>query len=356
MKKGLLLINLGTPSAAEPKAVGRYLREFLMDPLVIDVPALIRWFFVNVIIVPRRRYKSAHAYRQIWRPEGSPLLLHSLALLKALSREMGSGWLVKLGMRYGEPSIRQVLFEFQQGGIRELYILPLYPQFADSSTTTGLLKVQEELRGLQWNPETIKCLPHFFWFSGFIRATTKIMKLEKDNFRPDHLLFSYHGLPERHLTKRQDLKRVCNFDEKCCANLRQDNWLCYRAQCFETTRLLLKELGHPTEQSSIAFQSRLGRAKWIDPSLEVELKRLAEKGVKRLLVTCPSFVSDCLETLEEIGIRTRELFRSLGGEELKLVPCLNSDPIWVESFRELMETDNWLEFPRALELLQSLPS
>ena len=339
MKKGVLFINLGTTAAPEPGPTGTYLREFLNDPYVIDIPNPMRWILVNWIIVPRRKAKSAAAYRAIWSKEGSPLLVHSRQFVEGMKRLVSDQWKMELGMRYGSPSIRQGLESLRDKGVEELYLLPLYPQFADSSTTTALVKAVDELKRIGWNPARTQYLGHFFWHPAFIRSLAQRVRASMNLFSTDHLLLSYHGLPERHLEKRSDLS--CGFDSQCCAAWSPRNRLCYRAQCFATSRALLEELNWPAKQASTVFQSRLGKAKWIGPDLESELARLVEQGVKRVLVACPSFVTDCLETLEEIGIRARATFRQMGGEDLHLVDGLNSQPYWIGAAATLLESDQW---------------
>lgn len=348
-----MLLNLGTTEAPEPKETGVYLREFLMDPLVLDIPSFWRWFLVNIIIVPRRKIASARAYKKIWLREGSPLLFYSQQLVGSLTQHLQGKFLVILGMRYGKPSIRQALEELKNAGVESMYILPLYPQFADSSTRTALLKVRDELSSLNWSPQIAKCLPHFFWFSGYSKAFAESIDDLNKEFCADHILFSYHGLPQRHLSQRRDLRNVCRFDGQCCGEWSSRNALCYRAQCFDTTRRIVQLLDIDPNRSSTAFQSRLGRAKWILPSIEDELSRLARAGVKRLLVSCPSFVTDCLETLEEVGVRMKDLFMELGGEDLLLVPSLNSQEVWVKTLPEVLESNLWKDFPEILDDLKA---
>jgi ferrochelatase len=350
--KGLLLMNLGSTAAPTPTATGSYLKEFLMDPLVIDIPWLWRWILVHIIIVPRRKHKSAHAYQQVWLPEGSPLVVNSMKYKEKVRQSLEGQWTVQMAMRYGMPSIADALQIFREKKIEELFILPLYPQFADSSTRTALLKVQEELDRLNWKPAVIKSLSYFYDNPGFIRASVRLLEHAYNNYSPDHLLFSFHGLPERHLTLRRDLSAHCLKQENCCAKIGEQNKLCYRAQCFASTRYFIDSWSGPPPPYSVAFQSRLGRAQWIQPSIEEELERLAQSGVRRLLVACPSFVSDGLETLEEIQIRMKEYFLEHGGQDLRLVPSLNDSPDWVAALSEILSSEAWEEFPRCLDRLK----
>ena len=339
MKKGVLFINLGTTSAPDPKPTGAYLREFLSDPYVIDLPNPIRWMLVNWLIVPRRQSKSAKAYKSIWTQEGSPLLVHSQKFLAQVQRLISSEWEVELGMRYGKPSINQSLEVLRQKGVEDLFLLPLYPQFADSSTTTALLKVVKELKEMEWTLRSVQYLGYFFWHPAFTRSLAQRVRAAMNMFSADHLLLSYHSLPERHLQKRSNLN--CQFDQQCCLTWSEGNKLCYRAQCFATSRLLLEELNWPAKKASTVFQSLFGRSRWIGPNLESELSRLVASGVKKVLVSCPCFVVDCLETLEEVGIRARQSFREMGGEELYLVEGLNSHSDWAKAAALLVECDGW---------------
>lgn len=354
MNKGLLLINLGTTEAPTPRETGKYLSEFLMDPLVIDIPYLWRWILVHLLIVPRRRHSSSKAYQKIWMESGSPLLVLSQQLREALQLQLVDEFQVSLGMRYGKPDLKQSLHELRNSGVEELFVLPLYPHFADSSTTTALVRVNEILRQMNWFPRKVLALDHFFWFSGYQEAMVELIATDIAHFHPDHLLFSYHGLPQRHLYQRKDLQMVCRFSEECCSEWTDRNQLCYRAQCFATSRLVDQGLRRRAINisTSTAFQSRLGRTPWILPSIEEEMARLAENGVKRLLVTCPSFVIDCLETLEEVQMRMRSLFLSLGGEDLGLVSSLNSHPSWVKGLAQLATSDKWLALSDLLEMIR----
>lgn len=340
-RRGVLFVNLGTTAAPTPEATGRYLREFLNDPWVIDLPNPWRWLLVNWLIVPRRRHHSAENYRSIWLKEGSPLLVHSRRWRSEVQRCLDNQWVVSLGMRYGEPSIREALLELRAQGAEELYVLPLYPQFADSSTTTALEKVRTSLSEIAWRPRTVKSLPFFFDQPAFIESEAWLIQQALENFAADHLVLSYHGLPESHLRRRGEVASACRFDDSCCAQWGKSNRLCYRAQCLATTRLIVAALQAPALPASTAFQSRLGRSRWIGPSLVDEIDRLARAGRRRLLVACPSFVVDCLETLEEVGARAREHFLSQGGEDLRLVPSLNSSAAWVRSVPSLLNSDQW---------------
>ena len=327
---GVLLVNLGTPDAPEPGAVRRYLREFLSDPRVIDIPAPLRWLLLNAAILPFRPRRSAAAYRKIWGPDGSPLLRNSGALREALEKSLGPEYRVALGMRYGNPSLASALEELAQHGCERITVVPLFPQYASSSTGSALERIYA-LAGSAWNAPALQVVPAFFDAPGFIDSLAEVVAPEIRSFEPDHLLLSYHGLPERQIEKSDPSGSYCLRSDDCCEQVNAQNRWCYRAQCFETSRQLTRALDWPAERASTAFQSRLGRTPWIRPFTDARLPELAASGVRRLAVVCPSFTADCLETLEEIGIRAAEQWSELGGTALRLIPCLNANPRWVEA-------------------------
>ena len=330
MQTGVLLINLGSPEAPTAAAVRPYLREFLGDPRVLDIPAPLRWLLLNAVILPTRPAKSAEAYAAVWTEEGSPLLVHSRALAANVADALGPEYRVALGMRYGNPSIASALDELLREPVRELVVVPLYPQYASSSTGTALEVVHREL-ARRWNVPSVRTVPAFFDHPGYLDAVASEAAPLLRDFAPDHVLFSYHGLPERHIRKSECAPGHCfAANDACCAALDARNAFCYRAQSFATTRSLIARLGLDAARTSTAFQSRLGRTPWIKPYTDEALVSLAQSGVKRLAVFSPSFVADCLETLEEIAIRGDESFREAGGEALVLVPALNAAPSWVD--------------------------
>ena len=334
MKTGILLINLGTPDAPRTPEVRRYLREFLSDPRVLDMPALGRFLLVNGIIVPFRSPKSAAAYREVWTEQGSPLLQYGLELRDGL-RAQHPDTPIELAMRYGSPSLASGLDALRAAGCDRLLCAPLYPQYASSSTGSSLEAVYR-LAAERWNTPYIEALPAFYDEPAFLDAFAAIGKPVIDELGADHVLFSYHGLPERHCTKSDESGSHCLASETCCERIVDANRNCYRAQCFATTAGLRERLGLDESNSTIAFQSRLGRTPWIRPYTDEMVVQLAERGVKRLAVYCPAFVADCLETLEEIGMRAREEFQGAGGEELVLVPSLNASPGWVAGLSQLL--------------------
>lgn len=327
---GLLLCNLGTPDAPTPRAVRRYLRQFLGDPRVLDLNPIGRWALLNLIILPFRPRKSAEAYRKIWSEQGSPLLVHGQALLAAVRRQLGAGWVVELGMRYQRPALAAAMQELARAGADRVIVLPLYPQYAASTTGSTVAEVLRLAR-LPWCPPSLDVVDPFYDDPGFIAALAGQGRPLLQSEAPDHVLFSFHGLPERHLRKTDAGVGHCLASTDCCAAVAAANRRCYRAQCFATARALASELSLAQGSFSVTFQSRLGRTRWIEPYTDRTLAELGRRGCKRVVVFCPSFVADCLETLEEIGIRGRQQFASGGGERLTLVPCLNASPAWVDT-------------------------
>ncbi len=330
---GVLLANLGSPEAPTAEALKPYLTEFLMDPDVIDIPSWARWVLVNWIIVPRRSAESAALYRKIWTDEGSPLLVHSRRFARGLAAKLGDRVRVALGMRYGRPSIEDALDELKLSELDRLIVFPLYPQFAQSSTLTVEKKVRGVLVGYRHSPDPEWIAP-FYSDARYIEAMRSVAAERLAAFRPDHHLFSFHGVPERHV-KRQHT--ICLASENCCSRITEANGNCYRAQCFHTARSLAVALGIPAERYSIGFQSRLGRTPWIQPYTDHLIADLPLHGVDRLAVFCPSFVADCLETLDEIENREKERFIQAGGKDLLLVPSLNDDPGWIAAAAGFVE-------------------
>ncbi len=330
-RTGVLLVNLGTPDSTRVGDVRRYLREFLSDPLVIDLPAPARWLLLNLIILPFRPRRSAEAYRQIWLPEGSPLLFHGLALRDALAETLGDAYVVELGMRYGKPSIASALARLRGADVARILALPLFPQYSTAATGSAVARIELELDHAPDTPP-LDLLPPFYAEPGFIDAWAAVARPELEAFGPDFVLLSYHGLPERQVkaTDRSNGAH-CLARADCCDALVDANRDCYRAHCFATSRALAEALKLPADGVDTAFQSRLGRTPWIQPYTDFRLPELARAGHRRLAVLCPAFVADCLETLEEIGIRAREQWTELGGEDLLLVPSLNASPAWVET-------------------------
>lgn len=330
-KKGVLLINLGTPDHCNTKSVRRYLKEFLLDPRVIDIPAIFRWILVNLVILPFRSSKSAAAYQKIWLHSGSPLLVHGVELQQSVSHELGSDYHVELGMRYGNPSIESALDKLKD--CDNIFIIPLFPQYSSAANGSAIEKSLNIL-AKKWNIPALTIVRDFYKDHGFISAYADIIKKTIGEKKIDLVLFSYHGLPERHITKSECLASCDRLAP--CPKMNDDNIYCYRAQCYETTSLITDELNLSPEQYRVSFQSRLGRTPWIKPYTDLILPELIAQGIKNIAIVCPSFVADCLETLEEINIRAREQWKMLGGEEFTFIPCLNDHPVWVKSLAKMI--------------------
>jgi ferrochelatase len=330
---GVLLINLGTPDAPTPEAVGPYLREFLMDGFVIDVPKPLRWFLVNVMIVPRRRVQSARAYQKVQLPGGSPLRVYTRELAEQLAARLATdddGYAIEYAMRYGSPSIAASLAKLHSQDLARIIVLPLYPQYAESSFETAVVETKRVARQLGC-ADRLSFFPPFYQRPEFIAACARRVAEDNEEQSPEHIVFSFHSLPERHLKRLDATGEHCLVKSICCDQISAVNHNCYRAQCMFTARAIAAQLGLKEEAYSVSFQSRLGRAKWLGPTTEDVLRDLAGRGVKRIAVSCPSFVADCLETVEEMGIRGRQTFIDAGGEELRLIPSLNADPFWVDA-------------------------
>jgi ferrochelatase len=336
---GVLLINLGTPDAPRTREVRTYLREFLNDPYVIDIHPVSRWLLLNLIVLPLRPRKSARAYALIWTAEGSPLLVHTRALAAAVQERAGADVPVEFAMRYGKPTIAEGLRRLHERGARKIVALPLYPQYALSSTRSCIEKTREDAAALAQPPE-VHYVEDFYDHPGFIAAQAAIAEPLLGEFRPDHVLFSFHGLPERQIKTLDTSGEHCLVRDDCCARVDRKNRACYRAQSFATARALAAALGIPEDRQSVAFQSRLGRTPWIRPYTDLVLGELPGRGVKRVAVLTPSFTADCLETLEEIGIRGREQFEAAGGEALLAVPCVNAHPTFVDAVLDLVRTES----------------
>ena len=324
--RGVLLVNVGTPDDPSVPAVRRYLGEFLNDPRVIDLPTVWRWLLLNLIILPFRPSKSAHAYRQIWTPEGSPLLINSKHQVEALRSAM-PGVEVELAMSYGKPSMPDALAALRARGVTHITLVPMYPQYA-SATTGGAVEAWHKLLGQQIEPPASSVFPAFHALPGFISALGENVRKAVADSNADHVLFSFHGLPIRQLAP------VCKdaSEGRACGALGPEHRHCYRAQCLATAEALKAAAGLTT--TSVAFQSRLKGATWLSPFTDEVVVELAKKGVKRLVVACPAFVADCLETLEEIGLRAAESFKEAGGESFTLVPAVNASPQFISGLAE----------------------
>ena len=332
---GLLLVNLGTPDAPDRVAVARYLREFLLDPRVLDVPSLVRQFLVRVLIVPRRAPESAAAYRSIWQPAGSPLLTHGQALVERL-RDRLPDVPVELAMRYQNPSIASGLQRLRDQGIDRVVVFPLFPQNSSAAWSSAVEKVFVEASRL-WDIPALHVVPPFYDHPAFIRAFASVARPVIDSLQPDKTILSFHGLPERHVIKSDATGGAhCLRVPGCCDAICDANRNCYRAQCFATARGIAAALDLADGTWEVTFQSRLGRDPWIQPYTDVRLEELPKEGVRRVAILSPAFVADCLETLEELAMRADEDFRKHGGEALQLVPSLNSEDVWVDGVLEIL--------------------
>ena len=329
-KTGVLLVNLGTPDAPDVASVRRYLREFLGDPQVMDVHPVARWLLLNLVILPFRPRRSAAAYQEIWTDAGSPLLVEGRKLEVAVSRALGGEYHVELAMRYGSPSIATGLARFREAGVSSLIVLPLFPQYADGTTGSVLARISEVLADSP-NHFDITSIPAFYDNPGWIDSFASAARGQLEETPVDHVLFSFHGLPESQIQKRDATGSRCLVDPICCDAMDEQNRDCYRAQCYANARALAAALELAPGSWSVSFQSRLLRTPWIRPYTDHVLPDLANRGVKRLAIACPSFVADNLETLEEIGLRAARQWHELEGEELRTLPCPNDHPTWVET-------------------------
>lgn len=325
--KGALLVNLGSPESTDPKDVKKYLGEFLMDERVIDVPYWFRSFLVKGIILNTRPKKSAAAYKKIWWKEGSPLIVLSERLQKRVQQKTELP--VALAMRYGTMTIKKGLQELHDKGVTEVMLIPLYPQFAMATTET-IVVLAEELRKEFFPEMKITDVPAFYNRPEYIKALSNSIKDYLADKDYDHLLFSYHGVPERHIRKSDITKNHCKIDGSCCNTPSKAHEFCYRHQCFQTTKNVISELGLDKNTVSTSFQSRLGVDPWLQPYTDRTIVSKAEKdGVKKLAIVTPAFISDCLETLEEIAMEGKHEFLEAGGEEFYTVPCINENDEWV---------------------------
>jgi protoporphyrin/coproporphyrin ferrochelatase len=332
MNRGVLLVNLGSPDSTSVRDVRRYLNEFLMDARVVDSPWPLRRFIVGLILLTRPR-QSAEAYHKIWTAEGSPLIVTSRHLQVKLQERVTLP--VALAMRYQNPSITNAILGLAEQRVDEVLLIPLFPHYAMSSYETAVERVKEVAATLAPHM-LIKVQPPYGDSPDYIAALTA----SASNYLEagyDHLLFSFHGVPERHLRKTDPTRRHCLAVPNCCEGANPAHVTCYRAQCLRTVTAFVRQAGVPAGKFSVSFQSRLGSQQWLKPYTDVELAALPKRGIRNLVVLCPAFVSDCLETLEEIGIRGRETFLSAGGKEFTRIPCLNEHPGWIAALEKMIE-------------------
>lgn len=334
MKTGVLLINLGTPDSPNTSDVRKYLTQFLNDPRVIDINPVGRFILVNGIIVPFRSSKSAKLYQQIWTKEGSPLLINCNKMKTLLQKELGENFVVELGMRYQNPSLESALNKLKEAQVEKIIMIPLYPQYASSSTGSSVAEAIRLIQKWEVTP-SIEVISKFYDNPDFIDACVDVAS-KYDIAKYDYVIFSYHGLPERHIMKGSAHygADTCTLGS-CCDAITQNNKYCYRANCFETTRQLVKRLNIPEEKYETTFQSRLND-KWIKPYSDKVVADKAKDGKKNILVFSPAFVADCLETIYEIGTEYNEIFKEHGGEKITLVESLNNSPKWIEALKKMV--------------------
>lgn len=331
-KKGILLVNLGSPKSTKVEDVKEYLDEFLMDERVIDYRWLFRNLLVRGIILRNRPAKSAEAYKTVWTDQGSPLIVITEQIQAKLQKLVDVP--VEIGMRYAEPSIETGIRKLTEQGVTDIVLFPLYPQYAMSTTETVVEKA-EEVRKAKFPIVKINYIEPFYNRNIYLDCLAEHIQ---ENLPSDYdaIQFSYHGVPERHLYKT-DPTKTCKIGDCCFQDNNPSHKFCYRHQCFKTTEEVIKRLNIPKEKTAVTFQSRLGNDKWIEPYTDETLETLPKKGIKKLAICCPAFVSDCLETLEEISVEGKEEFLHAGGEEFHYLPCLNDDDRWIQVVKTLCE-------------------
>lgn len=331
-KIGILLVNLGTPNSAKPRDVFNYLNEFLTDERVIDLPWLKRQLLVRGIIVPTRFRQSAQQYQHIWTKEGSPLLIHCKTIKNKLQKSLGKDYHISLAMRYQSPSILNGLNELKDANVEEILIFPLFPQYASATTGSVHQSVMETLSTWHVIPK-ITFINSFYDHPAFINAFCEVAK-KHDLTNYDHILFSFHGLPEKHI-KNADNHQFC-LKENCCKKICPKNRFCYKAQCYSTAEAIAKQLGLPPSKYTVCFQSRLGKDPWIEPYTNEMIHQCSQNNIKKILVFSPAFICDCLETIYEIASEYKKEFLSQGGESLELVEGLNDHPKWIEALQNII--------------------
>ncbi len=333
-KTGVLIVNLGTPDSPSVPDVRKYLREFLMDERVIDIPYIKRWLLINLIITNFRSPKSAKEYQKLWNERGSSLKYHGYDVKDLLQNALGDDYVVELGMRYQNPSLESSLNELRKHNVGRIIVIPMFPQYASASTGSVSQKVNEIVSKWQVIP-SISHVNQFMDHPKFIEAVRARGQALMDKEEYDHIIFSYHGLPERQITKGS-VENTCQFGT-CCDTFTDKNRYCYRAQCFYTSRLLAAALGLSDDQHTTTFQSRLGKTPWIKPYTDEVLQELPAKGIKKVMAFSPAFVADCLETTIEVGQQFKEEFLEAGGETWDLVPSLNDSEIWIDCLKQLIK-------------------
>ncbi len=327
-------MNLGTPDSPSVPDVRRYLKEFLSDPLVLDGPAWRRKLILHLFILPRRPRRSAAAYGRIWTSAGSPLLVHTHSLLQKVRKRLPADTVAAAGMRYGSPSIRNALQTLLEQDLDRLILFPLYPQTSTATTGSCLTQARKVLGGMGASP-TLQIVPPFFSNPAWLSPQADLAIKQFRDTDPDHVIFSFHGLPEHQVKAADPTGHTCLARKDCCATLTATNAECYRAQCFATARELAAILNLKESRFTVSFQSRLGKVPWIGPYTDAELKRLAGEGHRNAMILSPSFVADCLETLDELGNEAAATWMAAGGHRLDLVPCVNDEDAWADGIIRL---------------------
>lgn len=334
-KKGVLLVNLGTPDSPSTSNVRKYLKQFLMDGRVIDVNPVLRNILVKGVIVPFRGPKSAKLYKEIWNDEtGSPLMHYSILQAEALQAQLGDAYHVELAMRYQSPSIRTALNKLRDAQVDSIKVIPMFPHYASASTGSVLQDVMQQIS--KW-----LTIPNVSFVNSFYNHPLMIKTFAQNGakYQPatyDHILFSFHGLPQRQLVKSDYSQQHCQKNSDCCKNITENNKFCYSAQCYNTAQLIANELQINDDKYTVCFQSRLGKTPWVQPYTNEVLKECAAKGYKKLLVFCPAFVADCLETVYEVTIEYGDEFKEMGGQHLQLVESLNDNPMWIDALKDIV--------------------
>ena len=331
---GVLLVNLGTPDSTAVPDVRRYLAQFLMDPRVIDIPWPGRAALVHGIILRTRPRKSAAAYKEVWTERGSPLLVHGQDLTAALQQELGDGVQVALAMRYQNPSVQSALEEFAARGVDDVLVVPLFPQYSQAAWASAYDEVVR-VAGRMQNTPNLRFVAPFYDHPQFLDAVAEVARPHLQSFGADRVIMSFHGLPQKHVKKSDAGGQHCLKVKDCCKTITHANRFCYSAQSYATARGLADRLGLAEEDYEVTFQSRLTK-RWIEPFTDVRLEQLPKEGYKRVAVLCPSFVADCLETIEEIGMQAKETFVEAGGEDLLAVPCVNAEQPWVKGLANIV--------------------
>ncbi|MBT8041960.1 MAG: ferrochelatase [Pontiella sp.] len=334
MKRGFILMNTGSPASTQTTDVRRYLNEFLMDPYVIDLPWPLRALLVKGFILPKRPAESAEAYKTIWTEHGSPLIHTCKQIRNALRERIDAP--IEIGMAYGTPSFKTAIGKMLDAGVDDFCLLPMFPQYAMATVGSCVAGVMKEIRQRK-STATVRTVEPFYADPNYIEPLAQSLT-EVD----EHILFSYHGLPERHLKKTDPTGHHCLSTPECCNEPSIAHDTCYRYQCLATTRAIVKAANIASGRYRVAFQSRLGRDKWLEPATDKMLEELPAKGIKKLAVICPAFFCDCLETLEEIEIRGRETFLDAGGESFRMIPCINDTEAGIKCLENLIaNADHW---------------